>query len=324
LSDIDGGRLGMKSPWKIVVIGALFFVTGCSSILQENGAPELGAAAVGTVEQEPLSETAIEKLLADGQTALEVRNHARAQENFSRVLENDKNNVEALLGVGESLLIAGQTKQALGAFIKAGKLSDGNARVLQGQGLALLAMGNVSSAHEAFEKAVALDPELWRAWNALGAVKDRLDLWKEARQAYDRASGLNPDAVGPLNNKGISYLLEKKYSEAESEFQRALQRFPDSEKLRSNFRIALAWQGKYAEALSGVKKSDMPSVLNNIGYIAMKRGDYEFAEAYLSQALQTSPSYYKKAAENLYYLNQIRKVGKKKKDSIKLSKENKG
>jgi hypothetical protein len=56
----------------------------------------------------------------------------------------------------------------------------------------------------------------------------------------------------------------------------------------------------------------------------MKRGDYEFAEAYLSQALQTSPSYYKKAAENLYYLNQIRKVEKKKKDSIKLSKENKG
>ena len=86
--------------------------------------------------------------------------------------------------------------------------------------------------------------------------------------------------------------------------------------------MALAWQGKYVEALTGIRKDEMPVMLNNVGYIAMKRGDYEFAEAYLSQAMQMSPSYYAKAAENLEYLRQLKRAEKAKKTDLSLEKKN--
>lgn len=47
-------------------------------------------------------------------------------------------------------------------------------------------------------------------------------------------------------------------------------------------------------------------VLNNIGYVAILRGDYDVADAYLNQAIAASPSYFTQAQRNLQYLESIR------------------
>jgi Flp pilus assembly protein TadD len=54
----------------------------------------------------------------------------------------------------------------------------------------------------------------------------------------------------------------------------------------------------------------MARILNNIGFIAVMRGDYDNAEAYLLRAMEADPRYNETAARNLTYLRQVRELAK--------------
>lgn len=60
------------------------------------------------------------------------------------------------------------------------------------------------------------------------------------------------------------------------------------------------------DALAGVGMAQLPEVLNNLGYVAMVKGDLPVAEAYFTRAIEASPSYYRIAAENLICLKAMR------------------
>ena len=294
----------------VAVVVAL--LGGCATTDQG----EQAAVAKPVVEAPPPPAEGHLWMLAKAQNALDAGDHIEAHQKFSRVIEVDKDNPDALIGLGESLLLGGEPEKALGVFAKVEQVSDRKADALQGQGLALLAMGNVGKSQEVLESALEKNPELWRTWNALGSIKDQNGEGEEARRYYDRALEINSGGIAAINNKGMSYLLEQRYADAEAEFKEALRRAPGTAAARSNLRLALAWQGKYVEALTGASKEEMPVVLNNLGYIATKRGDYDFAEAYLSQAIELSPSYYAKAAQNLEFVKQLRNAEKTQKNTV--------
>jgi Flp pilus assembly protein TadD len=46
----------------------------------------------------------------------------------------------------------------------------------------------------------------------------------------------------------------------------------------------------------------LPNLLNNVGYIAMQRGDLATAEGYFARAMESSPSYDAVAAQNIEQL----------------------
>jgi len=307
----------MNLPKHGLILLVFFLFAGCAS--SEN---TLTKDIVSDIAHSDTARLDTQRSLAQGQQSLAAGDHDAAYENFSRVLQEDSRNPEALAGLGESLLIGGEPKKALSVFAKLEEQADHKAVAYQGQGLALLGMGEYAKSEALLGKAVTEDAQLWRSWNALGTIKDRGGSWAEARNDYDRALEINPDAIEAINNRGISFLWEQKYPEAEKAFKEALRRSPNLAEARTNLRMALAWQGKYVEALTGIRKDEMPVMLNNVGYIAMKRGDYEFAEAYLAQAMQMSPSYYAKAAENLEYLRQLKRAEKAKKTDLSMEKKN--
>ena len=103
-------------------------------------------------------------------------------------------------------------------------------------------------------------------------------------------------------------LIQKRLDEAIENFNRALRIDPDFEVAQENLRLALAWSGRYIHAMSGTADRDMARVLNNIGFIALLRGDYKNAEAYLLRAMEADPSYNDVASRNLNYLKQVREL----------------
>jgi Flp pilus assembly protein TadD len=97
-------------------------------------------------------------------------------------------------------------------------------------------------------------------------------------------------------------LLAGKFDEAMKELHKAIALDPDSETVQNNVRLALAAKGNYAEAIRGVTKDRLPVVLNNVGLVAMQRGDLAVAEGYFTRAMESSPSFNTITSQNIEQL----------------------
>lgn len=212
------------------------------------------------------------------------------------------------LAQAEIALASGQIKPALDRFVFLVDDPTVRPRALQGAGIAQLLLGQRNEGRATLERAVAADPSLWRAWNALGYAHDREQQFPEATDAYTKAIAAKPDYAIAYNNRGFSLLMQGQVDEAVRDLNRALSLDPRLVTAKQNLRLAVAWRGDYAAALIGVEPREMGRALNNVGYIALMRGDYPAAEAYLLRAIEVDPAYNDVAARNLAYLRSVRSL----------------
>ena len=249
---------------------------------------------------------ALEKGLVDKAEALVVR-----------LRYIDPKNPEALIARGEIFSRQSRYGKAIKVFSQLIKDRKLIARAHQGRGLANLQMGNSFVAMGDLRRAVALNKELWRSWNGLGYYFDTVQKWEEAEKSYTAALAVRRDKPSVFNNRGSSKLMQRRYSDALVDFRAALKLDPNIAVSRMNIRLALAWLGRYVEAIAGATKPELPSVLNNVGYVAMIKGEYAAAEAYFARAMVLSPSFHDIAATNLKKLEALKsqrrtsKIGKK-------------
>ncbi len=225
---------------------------------------------------------------------------------LTRALQKNPNSPEARLRLAELYLATGQKAAAVQVFKSLTSAKGLSARAHQGWGISMLKLGELTLAHEVLRRAIDENPKLWRTWNALGLYYDSQKRWDSAQKAYGKALELNPDAAMLHNNLGYSLLIQRKFVGAAKNFNRALKLDSKFAIARTNLRLALSWLGKYDEAVLGVSKRELPSALNDVGYIAMLRGDYATAEALLARALETSPRFHEKAWRNLKYIESVR------------------
>jgi Flp pilus assembly protein TadD len=242
-------------------------------------------------------------------TAIAENRLADAERMSDRMLLMDPNNLEARLLRGEVLLAKGRPNRAMAVFSGLQDLPEVSARARQGLGISMLLADTPRPAFGHLKAAVEADPTLWRAWNALGSYYDTQEAWAEAIEAYDLALAEHPNDAMILNNRGFSYFMQGRLDEAVADIERALRLDPELKPAQFNLRLAHAWSGRYVRALTGVTDKDLPRVLNNIGYVAMMRGDLENAEAYLMRAMEVDPTFNETAWQNLARLRHMRELG---------------
>jgi Flp pilus assembly protein TadD len=237
--------------------------------------------------------------LAAAQAALAAERHDEAEASFKIVLAHQADHGAARLGLAEVALGRGRATEAADRFAALTQVAELRPRALQGQGLALVMARQDKAALAALQQAVSEQPTLWRAWNGLGLVHADAREWVKAEQAYGKALAVNPHSALIENNLGFALMLQRKYPAASEHFAKALALDPGFTLARENQRLALAWQGRYVEAIAGAGDKELPAVLNDVGYIAMLRGDTASAESYFVRAMEASPSYNALAARNL-------------------------
>jgi Tfp pilus assembly protein PilF len=290
-----GGARGLQvRAW--LVAATLLAAAGCSA----SGSDPKEVA----VTPPPVSS---EQLLTAAEADIEARRFQLAYQRLTRLDQATRETPRAKYVTGEVFLGLNGPKEALAQFEPLQTDETYHARAYQGIGLSLVALGDFNTAKPQLDRAVADDPSLWRSWMALGRVHDSNKNWAEAQASYERALAAKPDLPIILNNMGMSLMLQHRYAEAAQYFQRVLEADPTMQMTRTNLRIALAWQGQYEEALVGAKAGDRADALNNVGYVAMLRGDQEAAQKYFSQALEISPVYHERAARNLETLKLLAK-----------------
>ncbi len=289
-----------RSIKRATLITALAFALPACTSMQSN---EFAAAGL-EVKPHSLQHEDIDSAFAQGLRYLNEGNAAAAEQSFTRVLKVKPRNAEASLGLAESQLSLSRFDEAITTFREVAQKPKHYAVATQGQGIALLLKGHRALAKERLESAVADDPTLWRAWSALGQLKDSEHSWAESEIAYRTALENNPNAGSVHNNLGMSFLTQGRTEEALIRFEEALLVDPSLMPARSNRQIALSILGRYKEALENVSDEDRHVALNNIGYIAMTRGDLKRAHFLLNRSAEMSPVYYAVAEQNLNRVKQ--------------------
>ena len=270
------------------------------------------AGCEGAPPQEPIGKTLADLLAREAPTVEEAERLIAegrfdvARDKLLTLQKSDPENRDATYFLGEIEFRLGNSDAALKHYAAAATSPDHRARALQGQGLALLQLGRQDEAAALLEEAVGVDAGLWRAHNALGRIHDARGEWAPAAAAYEQALAANPKSAMLRNNLGMSYLLQRRFDEAIVEFGLAIELDRTLDAPKTNLRMAYALQGRYVEALAGVPDAQMADYLNNVGYAAMLRGDYDGAEAYLTRAMEVSPSYHRRAASNLEQLKTLK------------------
>ncbi len=280
----------------------LVALAGCESLSLDQKEPEVAAL--------PIVEPVAPGTLALAERALSEERHKDARRLIERVLISEPENLEARLLLAELHLASGVPRLAEPVFESLISEADVGGRALQGFGISLTLQGDMDGGMESLQRAVAQDSGLWRAWNTLGYHHDSNQDWAAAGDSYGKALEGNPDSALIYNNRGFSMLMQRRLEEAVADLNRALRIDSKFELARENLRLALAWQGKYIHAMAGASNRDMARILNNVGFIALMRGDYGNAEAYLLRAMEADPRYNETAARNLSYLKQVREMAK--------------
>ena len=225
-----------------------------------------------------------------------------ARDALQQLRTKQPENLEAAFLLGEVLLRLHDPATALGHYEAAAALPEKRPSALQGAGIALLQLGRPDEAAAKLQEATAADASLWRAFNALARIYDSRHDWAAAESAYRSAIAASPKQAILFNNLGMSYLMQHRFDEAVAQFREAVALDPGLKVAATNIRMAYALQGRYVEALAGVPEKELPDELNNVGYAAMLRGEYDVARAYLSRAIEMSPAYHRQASANLEQL----------------------
>lgn len=221
-------------------------------------------------------------------------NLALSERAFSLAVETNPNNIQALEQLGILSSRDGDVKQGESYFLKAinaDQLRFGSKRTLTDQDLSTVDAVKVL-------KTDVSSPDY--AYMGLGVLAD-LDAKHELAQAYyQHALRIKPDSVKTLTNSGYSYYMSGDYRQAQRLSLQALEEDPNNEKALNNLALIYLGKGEINRALNVfTRHMNKPEALNNVGYFLMLQGKPDQAIPYLQQAIDTKPTYYKVANENL-------------------------
>ena len=129
--------------------------------------------------------------------------------------------------------------------------------------------------------------------------------WATADAAYARAETLSTNPAGVLNNWGVSRMSRGDMSAAEKSFERALSYNARLFSAKNNLAIARGLQGNFQLPIVPMTETEKAMIMNNLGLIALRRGEKKIAKGLFAAAVETHPQHYAAAATRLASLEGV-------------------
>ena len=258
--------------------------------------PQVDLTAEMTVED-------YEKL---GDAHLQQGQFQTAKDQYEKVLTLVPEKILPRYKLAVIYLEKGQSQSAYDQFHKILDYNLNFAPAYEGMGRALLKMEKDVEAEREFQAALLYDSELWTSTNYLGIVADRRHDHKEAIRIYEVALEKKTNNPAILNNLGMAYYLDKQYEEAARTFQQALQVGDNNDKIANNLGLSLAKLRHYDLAYDAYTRGMGPAkAYNNLGVAFLEERQYARASRCFEKAIETQPTFYEKAKENLSLSNRM-------------------
>lgn len=278
----------------------------------------ISACATNKVSVTPVSIEAVEHIKSDpfdpeaifseAEQNFSTEDYQGALEHYAQVYAYDPTQIKALFGQAQSHLALGDYNKAARLYwdhdwtgldpaldekIKIGKILSG------------IYSERYETPVKAINDGMMLSPNDARLWNAKGQYHDRRGEWMEALAAYLEAMKTGDWRAGTVNNMGMSLLLQGRLLEAQSKFKQALELKPESRVYDNNLRMVYILDGDINTALKDLEEGRAADILNDAGYVAMKRDRTRLANRLFEKALEISPIFHAKAQENLEAIRKL-------------------
>ncbi len=144
-----------------------------------------------------------------------------------------------------------------------------------------------------------------RRYSIDAMVADQDSDWAAADTAYAQAEKLSSRPAAVLNNWGVSQMSRGDLSAAAATFERAVSFDARLFSAKNNLAIARGLQGEYNLPLVPLNDEERAVLLNNLGIIAMRRGDEKIARGLFAAAVDAHPQHYSGAADKLAALEAV-------------------
>ncbi len=231
-----------------------------------------------------------------------------------KILEANKEDVDALYALGWIAFGKKDAKAALDHFRHVVRLKPGHARAHNNIGTVLMSMGDAAGAGRHLESAVAADPTFLEAFNNLGAVRLAQNEPNAALTAFEKAAALAPGDPGTLNNLGTVKLRLGAVDEAIATYQKAVAAKPGFAEAYNNLANAFRRKGRLEEAVEALERGlasvpRSPELLANLGVMHYELGAYETALADYDRALESTPGHRRSAFMRSFPLMALGRLG---------------
>lgn len=129
--------------------------------------------------------------------------------------------------------------------------------------------------------------------------------WTAADAAYARAETLSTNPASVLNNWGVSLMSRGDLPAAQNTFSRALTYNGRLFSAKNNLAIVRGLQGIYQLPVVPMTETEKAIILNNLGVIALRRGQQKIAKGLFAAAVEAHPQHYGAAATRLAALEAV-------------------
>lgn len=129
--------------------------------------------------------------------------------------------------------------------------------------------------------------------------------WAEADAAYGRAEALSTNPANVLNNWGVSLMSRGDLDNAIRNFEQALTFNGRLFNAKNNLAIARGLGGNYQLPVVPMTETEKAIILNNLGLIAIRRGEDKIAKGLFAAAVDAHPQHYDSAATRLAALEGV-------------------
>ncbi len=220
---------------------------------------------------------------------------ARATLESARLDLTDPANAGALRSLVQALLDTGASQEALALVAKAVAAHPDDATLRDVEGRTLLATGQLDAARVAFDRAQSLDESFAPAVAGLATVEAAQGHVDRAIELYDRATRLNPLDGATAYQAAQLVLAQGKLDDAERRLRLVVGANPDQLGAANDLAWILAERGAELDtalslAEAAVAADPNADHLDTLGFVLLKRGEYERASQTLRRALERRPA----------------------------------
>ena len=141
--------------------------------------------------------------------------------------------------------------------------------------------------------------ETSRRYLVVGMLADHDQNWAMADQSYARAETLATNPANVINNWGVSKMSRKDLPGAAATFERALSFDSRLFSAKNNLAISRGLQGNFELPIVPMTEREKAIILNNLGLIAMRKGETGIARGLFAAAVDAHPQHYAAAADRL-------------------------